>query len=186
VAVDPSAPGTAAFSTAQEEATIEAKIEDFVAGASSDPTTPGEISTLPGTPEPATPVTTPPPTPIVEPPASDTTDSDADTKTPADKDKKTPEDTDTTRKKVITPTSHDKPKTDINTLAALEEAVEKQSAGTPPIAAIVSDENGPPSAPVIQPTATTAKQSADITAAAAAPVAGTILTPPVDPNTIAL
>ncbi len=37
-----------ASSTAQEEAAVEAKIEDFVAGATTDPTTPGSSVSLPG------------------------------------------------------------------------------------------------------------------------------------------
>jgi CheY-like chemotaxis protein len=42
---DTSAPKEAAKSTVQEEADVEAKIEDFVAGASSEPTTPADSNT---------------------------------------------------------------------------------------------------------------------------------------------
>jgi CheY-like chemotaxis protein len=204
VAVDPSAPGTAAFSTAQEEATIEAKIEDFVAGASSDPGQPGTVAPTPTAPQTAD---DKPPAASASADADATPDATADdasdqtdsgTKDKIDKTSDSPTSDDSTppstHKKVITPIDHHKDsKADIHTLADLEDIAEQTDPATaPPIAAIVSDENGPPSAPVIQPTTSTANQAADITAAAAAPIAGTVLTPPadaadhVDPNTIAL
>lgn len=63
---DPVTTDTSAQSTAQEEASVEAKIEDFVAGATSDPGEPAAAETEVVTPEPAVtpePVVSPDPTP---------------------------------------------------------------------------------------------------------------------------
>ncbi len=71
-------PATATQSTVQEEASVEAQIEDFVAGATSDPTPPPDSGTVAALPEPSLPVvgTAPQPSVIPGPVQVDTPSSD--------------------------------------------------------------------------------------------------------------
>ncbi|MGZ6005481.1 MAG: response regulator transcription factor [Candidatus Saccharimonadales bacterium] len=149
-----------AQSTAQEEAAVEAKIEDFVAGATTDPSTPAsneapELTPAPA-PEPAPapaaeapapapePVAAPAPAPEPAPAATPVAETPAASK-PAEE-----SGGEMVHKKVITPLQQAEPSKDINTLVALEEAKESnQQAAQGP--AVVSPDPGQPQQPTVDP-----------------------------------
>jgi CheY-like chemotaxis protein len=216
-------------SVVQEEADVESKVEDFVAGATEEPTTPsgepGPTTTdTKEDPAPAAPPTPAPEPAPVEPPTDTSTTTSDDDKLMADAAealvKSTEPDTvapatpsaqvtvnvtppgeptppaddpkppaDGRSKKIIQPLDL-QPKTDINTLLALEEAEEAKSQTPPQPAAVVAvdDPKAPPAPvppnPVIEPPATSDDSSA--ADEPALPVSTVQPNDPANPDSIAL
>jgi CheY-like chemotaxis protein len=134
----PASTASPAQSTAQEEAAVEAKIEDFVAGATSEAAAPDPNAPAP---EPSTvtvqPATEPPAapepkktdddTPVVVAPTEEKTDE---IDVPSTGDKRENDNVTIAHKKIIKPIDS-QPKTDINTLAAMEDAKDAAKNPTP-------------------------------------------------------
>ncbi len=177
-----------AQTTSQEEASVEAQIEDFVAGASSEPTaaTPTAPVDPASAPEPAAAPT--PPEPVA--PAPEPTPAPAPAAEP--KEEKPQNDNVTiAHKKVIEPLGESSGKPDINTLLAAEEAKEAAQP-QPPTAVVATNETGQQATPLTPPAEGQAPQATDFAAGA-----GQATTPPPpsqpgqaatgeDPNAIAL
>ena len=209
---------------------MEAKVEDFVAGATEEPTLPTpEPSPAESAPPAADPPTAPliePTAPAPEPPPADTATAVADDKLiadaaealvnstekpaaetitptvapaiqvaapsalttpPEDEEAKPP--ADGRNKKIIKPLDAE-PKTDINTLLALEEAKEANKQGTPAAAPVIAadDPKAPqasaPPNPVITPPANPDDVPSGVAQSPTAPAAAP--PNPADPDSIAL
>jgi CheY-like chemotaxis protein len=202
VATAASEPG--AQTTSQEEASVEAQIEDFVAGASSDATAPqAPVEALPSSPapEPAPesevevpaapePVTAPEPVvptpePVAPAPEPVAEPAPAATAAPAE-DKPENDNVKIAHKKVIEPLGVPADKPDIHTLVALEEAKEAAQQGPPPPTAVVAtNETGQQAAP-IDPAAAPAPQATDFAASKDPAAPGAAPANGEDPNAIAL
>jgi DNA-binding response OmpR family regulator len=163
-----------AQSTSQEEASVEAQIEDFVAGASSNPTQ--ATPTAPVTDSPADPVPAPdstPDTPAPAPapaavaPVAPAPEPVAEEPTPAPAADEEEPDNDNVKiahKKVIEPLGTPSDKPDINTLVAIEEAKEAAQQGTPPPTAVVATNETGEQPAALDPNAAPTPQATDFAA----------------------
>ncbi len=207
---DTTATGSVAQSTAEEEASVEAKIEDFVAGASSEPTTP-DVPPSPETEPTASETTaaaddvliagavqglvdsTTPPAAVeapaaTEPPAA-TPAAESEVAVAVENQPQAVEggSVHIANKKVIKPIDAP-PKKDIKTLLAIEEIAEKTAQGAPPPTAIIAtDEAGPQAValPGTAPAADAPKISV-VTSGTQPAIDPSAEASPDDPNSIAL